>query len=71
MGRRWQRAGAAEVRGWTERRCSKQKLTRHRMFTKDGELVATCVQEVRDKQKAAKHWRAREKLTGACRAWSD
>ena len=27
-------------------RSSKQKLTRHRMFTKDGELVATCVQEV-------------------------
>jgi acyl-CoA thioesterase len=37
--------GASKVR-----QCSKQKLKRHRMFTKEGELVATCVQEVHGKQ---------------------
>ena len=31
-------------------RCSKQKLKRYRMFTKEGELVATCVQEVDGKR---------------------
>jgi acyl-CoA thioesterase len=56
--RRWKVHGQEMAEDWYCRgkganktgRCSKQKLMRHRMFTKEGELVATCVQEVQGKQ---------------------
>lgn len=43
------------------------KLKTHRMFTKDGELVATCVQEVSDKYKQKHDSKADRSMQGVVR----